>query len=126
MTVSRLAKDSDAILMDLRGFSPANQGCIFEIEQLIAGVPLDRVVLLADTSTDTAFLEKTLRQAWRTMPGDSPNAAPGRRRVRILKAGSRHRRTLKALLTHLCEGVSESTGAAPSCPAAERGGAVPA
>jgi hypothetical protein len=31
MTMERLAKTSDAVLMDLRSFSPANQGCIFEL-----------------------------------------------------------------------------------------------
>lgn len=38
ITVSRLARDASAVLMDLRGFSPTNQGCIFEIEELIAAV----------------------------------------------------------------------------------------
>src|SRR4029077_1819779 len=35
MTVSRLAGDADAVFMDLRGFTPSNRGCIFEIQQLI-------------------------------------------------------------------------------------------
>ena len=126
MTVSRLAQESDAVLMDLRGFSSANRGCIFEIEQLIAGVSLERVVLLADASTDTTFLETTLQGAWRTMPGDSPNATAGRHRVRILKAGSRHRRTLKVQLGLLCERFPEGAAAMAPCPAVESGGAAAA
>jgi hypothetical protein len=124
ITVLRLVRDSSAILMDLRGFSPANRGCVFEIEQLIAGVPLNRVVLLADASTDTLFLEAIVREAWRTMPGDSPNAGADRHRVRILKAGSRHRRTLKVLLGLLCEGFPENAVASPSCPAVVSRGAT--
>jgi hypothetical protein len=112
MTVSRLAPDSDAILMDLRGFSPANHGCIFEIKQLLASVPLSRVVFLADASTDVPFLETTLRHTWQTMPADSPNAGPGWHRAHILKASSRHRRTLKTLLTLLCQDFPEGAGAA--------------
>ena len=65
----------------------------------------------ADAAKDAAFLEETLRGAWRIMPGDSPNAGAGRHRVRILKAGFRHRRTLKVLLGLLCEGFPESAGA---------------
>ena len=119
MTVSRLARDSDAILMDLRGFTPANQGCVFEIEQLVAGVELDRVVFLADASTDADFLEATLRRAWRSMPGDSPNAACGRHRARILKAAPRHRRTRQAALALLCHDFGKEDAAA-FCPSARQ------
>lgn len=111
MTVARLAAESDAILMDLRGFSSANQGCIFEIEQLVAGVPLDRVLFLADASTDTEFLEGMLRRAWRSMPSDSPNAHAGRHCARILRATPRHGRTLRAVLELLCRNFPENAGA---------------
>jgi hypothetical protein len=107
MTVVRLAEDADAILMDLRGFGPANQGCLYEIEQLLHSVPLDRVVLLVDGRTDVPFLEGALQQAWRSMPDDSPNALAGHSRIRILQASCRHRRTLDALLGLLCERFAE-------------------
>ena len=98
MTIVRLARDADAILMDLRGFGPANQGCVYEIEQLLSSVPLDRVALLVDRRTDVPFLERALQQAWRSMPDDSPNALAGHQRISIMAASSRHRRTLDALL----------------------------
>jgi hypothetical protein len=98
MTVFRLARKADAVLMDLRGFMSKNRGCIFEIEQLIASVPLQRIVLLVDRSTDVAFLEQILQRAWRAIPTDSPNAIAGEHRVRILQASSGHRHTLNALL----------------------------
>jgi hypothetical protein len=34
MTMCRLVKESNAVLMDLRSFSPINQGCFYELEQL--------------------------------------------------------------------------------------------
>lgn len=111
MTVSRLARKADTVLMDLRGFTSKNQGCIFEIEQLIVSVPLQRIVLLVDRSTDVPFLDQTLQRAWRTMPTDSPNAIAGEHRVRILQASSSHRRTLDALLGLLGESFSERRGA---------------
>ena len=111
MTVVRLARDAAAVLMDLRGFSPANRGCIFEIEELVAAVPLQRIVLLVDASTDLAFLEQTLHGAWRAVPEDSPNAAPGAHRLRILEASRRQGPTLATLLGLLCE--SATARAAP-------------
>jgi len=101
MTVSRLARKADAVLMDLRGFMSKHRGCIFEIEQLLASVPLQRIVLLVDRSTDVPFLEQILQDAWRIIPTDSPNAIAGEHRVRILQASSSHRQTLNTLLSLL-------------------------
>jgi hypothetical protein len=112
MTVSRLAREAAAVLMDLRGFTPANRGCIFEIEELVAAVPVDRIVLLVDPSTDVPFLEQTLEDAWRAMPGDSPNAAVGQHRLRILHGSGHHGRTLATLLGLLCEAPRAGAAAA--------------
>jgi hypothetical protein len=57
----RLACDCDVVLMDLRGFSPANSGCVFEIHQLVRTVPLEHVVFLVDGHTDDALLRATFR-----------------------------------------------------------------
>jgi hypothetical protein len=100
MTVERLARDAEAILMDLRGFTAAREGCRFELQQLAAAVPLGRVVLLVDSSTDNATLEEALQHAWRTMPAGSPNAT-GTQRLRVLHA-SRHGKTLDVLMDLLC------------------------
>jgi hypothetical protein len=97
-TFARLARDAHGVLMDLRGFAPANRGCIFEIEQLIASIPLPRIVLLVDGTTDLAFLEQTLRAAWRTMPAAARNAAPGRYSIRLLRASPRSARTAETLV----------------------------
>lgn len=71
--VTRLMADSDLVAMDLRGFSRANQGCLFEMQSLIDTVPVARVVLLTDDSTDNAFLRETLAACWRRMEARSPN-----------------------------------------------------
>jgi hypothetical protein len=107
MTVSRLAREAGAVLMVLRGFTPANRGCVFEIEQLIASVSLHRIVLLVDGSTDMPFLEQTLQGAWRAMPGNSPNAVAGKHRPHVLQAWVNHGRTLDSLLGLLCESFGE-------------------
>ena len=68
-----LAADSDAVVMDLRGFDPGNAGVIFELNELISSVPVDKVVLITDDTTDTDFLEDKLRLFWTNMRQDSPN-----------------------------------------------------
>ncbi len=80
----RLAAGADAVLMDLRSFSPANQGCQYELQQLLDAVPLARVVCLIDATTDRAFLEATLRRLWQSVAAESPNRAPSGARLRLL------------------------------------------
>ena len=101
LTVTRLAREADAVVMDLRGFTSANQGCIFEIEHLAVAVPLQRVVLLVDKSTDVAFLKQVLRRAWSTLH-ELPIAAAAGHSLRILQA-SPGQRTLDVLLDFLRE-----------------------
>ncbi len=73
MVLKRLARDSDAVLMDLRGFLPDNQGCVFEINELLNVVPLGRVVFVVDATTDLAFLRATFAAGWEALAVDSPN-----------------------------------------------------
>jgi hypothetical protein len=50
-TFLTLARDSDVAVMDLRGFSRNNAGSAYELQQLVAVVPLGRIVLLVDEAT---------------------------------------------------------------------------
>lgn len=97
MTMRRLARGSKATLMDLRSFSPANQGCQYELEQLLDLVDLRRVVFLTDDTTDQSFLEATLHRLWQNAAADSPNRAAARPTVRFFSAEGRSRRALKPL-----------------------------
>lgn len=47
-----LLQRSQVVLMDLRGFGPAHRGCLHELGRLGASTHLQRVVLLADDTTD--------------------------------------------------------------------------
>jgi hypothetical protein len=98
MTVEQLASRSGAILMDLRSFTPANQGCIFELGRLIDGVDLTRVVFLIDSTTDSAFLHDTLQQLWSKVAATSPNIQGATPAVRVLKITRQSERELAALL----------------------------
>jgi hypothetical protein len=89
MVLSRLARDSDAVLMDLRGFGPTNKGCVFEVHELLARVPLDRVVLVVDHTTDRTFLNGILIEGWSRLSASSPNFSLARAQVRVVALSGR-------------------------------------
>jgi hypothetical protein len=99
-TVTRLMASSDLVAMDLRGFTAGRRGCVFELGALIDHVPLQRVVLLVDSTTDMALLRQTLDRVWKSMAASSPNRSgesctPSHVRIIDLKSGySRAVRTL--------------------------------
>jgi len=68
---------------------------------MVRAVPLQRVVLLVDDSTDIGLLKQTLQAAWASLPADSPNASAGPHEVRLLQvsSGGRMLDVLLALLT---------------------------
>ena len=58
MVLEQLLQRSQVVLMDLRGFGPSHRGCLHELGRLGASSHLQRVVLLADASTDRATAEE--------------------------------------------------------------------
>jgi hypothetical protein len=83
MVLRRLVGQSDAVLMDLRGFTRTSKGCIFELHELLDAVPLKRVLLVVDHTTDYDFLADVLQQGWIHISGDSPNRIDVGPRVRV-------------------------------------------
>lgn len=73
MVLSRLIGKSDVVLMDLRGFSSQNAGCVFEISELINVVSLGRVLFIIDETTDEPFLHQIMQNSWDHMRSSSPN-----------------------------------------------------
>jgi hypothetical protein len=105
--VRRLMAESDMVVMDLRGFSTGNQGCLFELQSLIDTVPVARVVLLTDRSTDAPFLQQTLARCWQTMAPASPNReATGA--VTLLETGGRDVAAVE-MLFRIADGILAST-----------------
>ncbi|WP_306532537.1 hypothetical protein [Geobacter sp.] len=111
MTLARLVGTSDVVLMDLRGFSPQNAGCAYELHELVATAPLERVIIAMDATTDAGFLEQTLRDAWGAMPAGSPNrsAKADAKIVRLPPTGDQG---LFALLGLLCTAAGEANSRA--------------
>ncbi|MEQ1531744.1 MAG: hypothetical protein ABL925_20725, partial [Methylococcales bacterium] len=72
--LSRLITSVDVVLMDLRNFTKENKGCIFELNELLNVVPVQRLVLVIDNSTDKDLLNETLKASCAKMRAGSPNS----------------------------------------------------
>src|ERR1035438_9190407 len=73
--------------MDLSSLSPTNQGCAWEIGQLLDRVPLSRVTLLVNDSTDLDCLEAILNNAARRVSAKSPNRGDPAAVWRLVRIG---------------------------------------
>jgi hypothetical protein len=101
-TMQQLAQRCDVVLMDLRSFAPDNQGCLYEIGQLLDIVDLRRVVFIVDSSTRRPFLEAALRDAWQHLGPGSPNRASARSSARLFTV----ERPDEQALLRLCAAVT--------------------
>jgi hypothetical protein len=99
--VSHLARSSDAVLVDLRGFSRQNAGVVFELNTLVDAVPLERVVMAVDDTTDAAFLEETIQKARSQMSAESPNRSGNGTSLATVRVQDRSLRELPLLLSAL-------------------------
>lgn len=106
MTLARLADESDAVLMDMRGFSPAHAGCVFEIHEIFNVVPLPRVVFAIDQGTDQTFLRQTMQNAWRQLKDRSPNHRLAEGQVTLVELSGMSATAIDNLLYALCAAAS--------------------
>ncbi|HHP7234722.1 MAG TPA: hypothetical protein ACFCUC_08840 [Desulfobacterales bacterium] len=101
MTMTTLAAESRSVMMDLRSFSPANQGCLYELQELLRRVPLSKVLLVIDAATDRSHLEQTLQRLWAGVDAASPNRQAASPEVRIFDLAARSKGEMEALLQQL-------------------------
>jgi hypothetical protein len=113
MVLSRLISKSDVVLMDLRGFSSQNAGCVFEISELISTVPLGQVLFIIDDTTDELFLRQVMQQSWDHMRPTSPNNLSTSGAPRFFRLGALRNRELQQLFRVL----SVAANAAPEAQA---------
>jgi hypothetical protein len=78
---------ADAVVMDLSSLGPKNQGCAWELSRLLHYVPLARVTLLINDSTDLDVLRTLLSKAAESIPVGSPNAGAPVLNVNLLRIG---------------------------------------
>jgi hypothetical protein len=100
MVLSRLVHESDAVIMDLRGFSRQNAGCVFELHELVRLVPLTRVVFVTDRRTDEVLLAQAL----------------GAGRIGIFRLGAMSADRLRQLLHAIATAAAAAATATESAP----------
>lgn len=61
-TLEALLGQADVVLMDLRGFTAANNGCRYELRRIAETATLRAAVLLSDAATDRSTAEQELGQ----------------------------------------------------------------
>lgn len=99
--LSKLVAGNDVVLMDLRNFQPENQGCIFEINQLLQSVSVHRLVLVVDNTTDRQLFREVLLAACAGLPLGSPNSGISADEVQLFELKSDHAKALRMLLMRL-------------------------
>ena len=99
----RLQQTCDVVLMDLRGFSLENAGCIFEINTLIDHLPLDHVLFTIDNTTDRNFLQNTIQTAWQNCSNNSPNRKSLEPTLTLFDFHGQKNLPLDRLLKALCQ-----------------------
>jgi hypothetical protein len=109
LAFSKLARESDVVLMDLRGFSRANRGVIFELGHLINNLEVARVTLLADDTTDMVTLQEVVAEAWEGMDTRSPNY--GRpNEIPVYRLRKVDFPSLRGLIERLCDSMMSTPG----------------
>jgi hypothetical protein len=98
MTMTQLAVQSAAVLMDLRSFSSANQSCLYELQELLGDISLARILFFIDDTTDRIFLEQTLHRLRAGVDDNSPNLRLPSPEVRLFRVSFQAAEDVKALL----------------------------
>ncbi|MBA2708160.1 MAG: hypothetical protein H0U59_10200 [Gemmatimonadaceae bacterium] len=101
-TFNALARETDAVLMDLRAFGPAQKGCAFEIETLMNALPMDRLLFLADGATDQDYLRRSLQRSMDKADPESPNRNRTAADVSVLTLDEDGVEEIDELLGRLC------------------------
>jgi hypothetical protein len=97
---TELVKRTDVVLMDVRGFTSANRGCAWELEQLLQHTARPPIVLLVDSRTDLITLGDIVRKAGEV------------RDFTALDYGQRTKRQRRALFELLAQGAFSTAPAA--------------
>lgn len=72
--VDMLLDLADLVVFDLSGMLPANGGVRYEMQRVVDRFPVERVIFLADRSSDRRYLRGEVEDAWRQMAPGSPNS----------------------------------------------------
>jgi hypothetical protein len=101
--VVEFARRSNAVLMDLRGYSPERRGCQREVDFLFDSVPLRRLLFLVDVATDETAVREMLLGRWAVLNHSSPNLALRAPVIQLYLSRDNDERDMQAILDRLLE-----------------------
>jgi len=108
LAVSEFIKNSQAILMDLRGFSEKRKGCEYEIDFLLDTFPITKILFLVDANNDKTLIQKTLLERWEFLREGSPNINLKTPTVRIFASHNQDQKDVQSIIDLLIVSVDES------------------
>jgi hypothetical protein len=73
----------DLVALDLSGYRPQHAGTRYELQRVIDRFPVDRLLVLAEMTSDRSFLTAQINAAWAQMADGSPNAGADPRTVYV-------------------------------------------
>jgi hypothetical protein len=90
--IQAMIDQADVVVMDLSSFSEKNQGSAWELGQLLNRVPLSRVTVLINQSTEIDCVRRILDAKAMEMGANSPNASNPEAKWQLISIGGASRR----------------------------------
>lgn len=112
IAVDEFAARSQALLMDLRGFSKDRKGCQTEVDYLLDTVPLNQMLFLVDAGGDHALVQKMILERWEFLSPDSPNLQERAPRVNIYVSAASDEADVQGILDLLMQAAQAGRRAA--------------
>tara|TARA_R110002020_G_scaffold184944_7_gene382250 strand:+ start:2744 stop:4363 length:1620 start_codon:yes stop_codon:yes gene_type:complete len=73
LAVSEFVKNSNVVLMDLRGFSAERKGCEYEVDFLLDTFPINNILFVIDDNEARPIVEQLISDRWEFIRTTSPN-----------------------------------------------------
>jgi len=111
--VARLVGRSHVILADFRRFTIKSHGCEYEIREVLNTTPVERFVILVDSTTDVTHLAGILEDSWSNLKPASPNVGRLNHAIQTVFYEASERRAVSTVLDAVfaAAGASSRTNA---------------
>lgn len=102
-----LVNSSDLVLMDLRRFSNAFNGCKYEIKALVNWFPMAKTIFIVDEFTDIEFTKATFIEGFEAADPNSVNLK-STTKITLFKTGKSQGDDVFKILDILCSKIDEN------------------
>lgn len=85
--IQKMIDDADVIVLDFSNLNQKRQGISYELKKLVEEVPLQKILLLVDDSTDRNILDNLLQDFISNLPYTSPNRNFDFNKIQVFDTG---------------------------------------